>query len=561
MGNVKVNVGTKVCKICGKEKPIGEYYSKGKGYHDTKCKVCYWFKTNTKFIVKDGWDLDEYNIIVDNLLNHQPIFLNDIAILLSKDLFELCDVISNYLKLNGKTRIQVRCNCNTCNEELIIPSSKYIASKSHFCSKSCNNVYRKGKNFHKIIGVGNCLSCNKEFNISDHVPDQKFCCTECKSKYYYYETPKYEDKTCTNCGVEYTRQQQTSRTQNCYCSLECELEYKHKQSYEVRKCEICDEEFEILKSSTQKMCSIQCQGKWQSINLVGENANGYNHDWSKEDRTLTCEWCGKVHQAKPYQIENGRRFCSDECRQDWFAKEFSISEENMERARIQAVKNLSDGIMNKTDTSIQILTNKMLNELHIEYDNEYNCKYVAIDNYLKDYNLMIEVNGQYWHTDPRFYKEINYEMQVKRIKMDKIKHTYIKNNYDIEILYLWEDDINNKPDMCIKLIQLYIKNSGVLNNYHSFNYSIIDSELVITPSLIVPYMEYEAMDIRDITDTTVKEKMCRKQLDKWITFNCEHCGIETEQLISHHKGKHHYCSKGCFSKASRNKPKSKNNIN
>jgi hypothetical protein len=40
--------------------------------------------------------------------------------------------------------------------------------------------------------------------------------------------------------------------------------------------------------------------------------------------------------------------------------------------------------------------------------------------------------------------------------------------------------------------------------------------------------------------------MSKKQQDKWIAFNCEVCGKEREELISHYNlHKHHYCSKEC----------------
>ena len=71
-------------------------------------------------------------------------------------------------------------------------------------------------------------------------------------------------------------------------------------------------------------------------------------------------------------------------------------------------------------------------------------------------------------------------------------------------------------------------------------------------SLIIPYMEYDSEDIRNITDTTVKEKMSHKQLDKWITYNCEYCGEEKEQLISHYNtSENHYCSNECRFMATR----------
>ena len=38
-----------------------------------------------------------------------------------------------------------------------------------------------------------------------------------------------------------------------------------------------------------------------------------------------------------------------------------------------------------------------------------------------------------------------------------------------------EKDINENFELCKKLIELYIKNNGKLENYHSFNYELNDN--------------------------------------------------------------------------------------
>ncbi|HBA03773.1 MAG TPA: hypothetical protein DCW51_07405, partial [Clostridium sp.] len=85
--------------------------------------------------------------------------------------------------------------------------------------------------------------------------------------------------------------------------------------------------------------------------------------------------------------------------------------------------------------------------------------------------------GTYWHTDPRKYKTINYDMQVDRIRRDKAKHSYFVNNKGIEILYLWEEDILNNTQLCGTLIREYIKNKGKLENYQSFNYTTSQNKI------------------------------------------------------------------------------------
>lgn len=128
----------------------------------------------------------------------------------------------------------------------------------------------------------------------------------------------------------------------------------------------------------------------------------------------------------------------------------------------------------------QQIINELLDELNISYISEYDVKYYLIDNYLDNHNLMIEVQGDYWHCSPLLAnKKCNTSGVVSNIKKDKAKHTYIKNQYGIDVLYLWETDINENLELCKNLILEYIKNNGNLENYHSFNYDLIDNKLVL----------------------------------------------------------------------------------
>lgn len=98
--------------------------------------------------------------------------------------------------------------------------------------------------------------------------------------------------------------------------------------------------------------------------------------------------------------------------------------------------------------------------------------------------------GDFWHCHPLKYTKDNMrDIQRKRIPKDKAKHTYLKNNYNIEILYLWEDDIYNNLDVCIALIDKYINNNGILENYHSFNYRLKNNDLILNDNIIIPYQD------------------------------------------------------------------------
>jgi G:T-mismatch repair DNA endonuclease (very short patch repair protein) len=133
----------------------------------------------------------------------------------------------------------------------------------------------------------------------------------------------------------------------------------------------------------------------------------------------------------------------------------------------------------------QQIINNVLDDLGINYISEYDCNYYLVDQYLTDYNLMIEVQGDYWHCSPLLSNRSNTSGIKKNKTKDKRKHTYIKNQYGIEILYLWETDINENLKLCIELIKTYIKNNGVLENYHSFNYILDNGDLKLIPEKYV----------------------------------------------------------------------------
>lgn len=75
-------IETKICKICGKEKPANEFNSKGKGFYDTKCKVCNWFSKRNFDYNKTKWTHKEDRVIIDSLFN-KKLSLNEISKILN----------------------------------------------------------------------------------------------------------------------------------------------------------------------------------------------------------------------------------------------------------------------------------------------------------------------------------------------------------------------------------------------------------------------------------------------------------------------------------------------
>lgn len=327
-----------------------------------------------------------------------------------------------------------------------------------------------------------CPQCGNEFSCTKS-QERKFCSREC----YIKSKQTGKDIQCDNCGKIFHRNQyhidrQKKKGQNNFCSMKCQKEYLHKQTHEIRKCEVCGDEFEVSKLSTQRFCSDECQIQWQTTR-VGE----LNPRFAS---ILTpCTYCGKEHYVRPYKFEQQKNFfCSTQCRQVWFAEVFSQSDDFKEFSRQKILGQLQTQELT-TETLPQRIVDDILDEMDIEYRREETFEFFAVDNYLSLYNLIIEVNGDYWHVNPTRFTSNVAKVQYDRIGKDKAKHTYLKNQYNIEVLYLWEYDILHNRDLCKKLIELYVKNKGILCNYHSFNYIIRNDELMLNQEMILAYQE------------------------------------------------------------------------
>lgn len=245
-------------------------------------------------------------------------------------------------------------------------------------------------------------------------------------------------------------------------------------------------------------CSLECRDKYKTNCLSGENSPFYNRI------DTTCTNCGKKIGIIPfeYNIHNGygdnHNFCSKECYYEYRSKYYigdkhpmfgvHLTDEQKKIASERVATMISSGKMPQTMTKPHKKIYELLISNGIECKNEYILKYHSIDIYLEQYNLMIEIMGDYWHGIPLKYpyNKLN-KQQLKSIKQDKSKHTYVKKYYNVEILYLWECDINYNIDLCWSLIQEYINNSGLLKNYNSYNYELNNNILELKNEIISPY--------------------------------------------------------------------------
>ena len=342
-----------------------------------------------------------------------------------------------------------------------------------------------------------CDFCGKEhyinsstyYRLLDGRNKHSYCSIKCKS----LSQQTGEQIKCDNCGnTFYRRKCYIERQEHHFCCTDCEFEYKHNQSMEVRKCEVCEKDFECKKISTQRFCSPKCQNLWQTTLTKELNAT-FISTYTK------CEYCGEEYHIPQYKLNNNQhKFCSYKCRQHWYSEVWSQQKEWKDKSRTTMLNTLQSGKISTVTSKPQRIIDNLLNDMKINFIKEYPVDYYNVDIFIPLNNLFIEVQGDYWHCSPIKYPNVISMQQKDRIGRDKRKHTYILNKYNVNILYLWEYDIIHRLDICKSLIKEYINNNGKLTNYNSFNYELEDNKLKLKGNIIIPYQEQNINNYRKL---------------------------------------------------------------
>lgn len=107
-----------------------------------------------------------------------------------------------------------------------------------------------------------------------------------------------------------------------------------------------------------------------------------------------------------------------------------------------------------------------LDKLGIEYVYQYEAKDIKryYDFYLPKHKILIEVDGGFYHADPRVVDQNKLNaMQKHNKRVDEIKNRWASLN-GIPLIRIWEYDIRNNPDMVMKMLKerLYIQDKKII---------------------------------------------------------------------------------------------------
>ncbi len=98
---------------------------------------------------------------------------------------------------------------------------------------------------------------------------------------------------------------------------------------------------------------------------------------------------------------------------------------------------------------------EFLDRLGVEYEYQYKAESIGryYDFRIKPNGPIIEIQGTYWHADPRVYEDKNLNRTQRRDrKIDEVKKTWCAL-HGIKLIYIWEKDINENPSKVMKLLK------------------------------------------------------------------------------------------------------------
>lgn len=196
------------------------------------------------------------------------------------------------------------------------------------------------------------------------------------------------------------------------------------------KCDICSKDFLRCKGHINRrkhhFCSRQCYKIWRYSTKVKEEINrkiGISHIGKKQysqyrRKTFYCESCGKEYWRRLGELKRfGSRFCSQSCVGIWLCKN-----------------------VRKKNTDIENIVSNLLKESNIEFQAQKQIKRIAIVDFLIKGKVVIEADGDYWHSTDK--------QKEKDIKRDKVlsKMGYI-------IIRFLGSEIKTNPQKCLKTIK------------------------------------------------------------------------------------------------------------
>jgi very-short-patch-repair endonuclease len=196
--------------------------------------------------------------------------------------------------------------------------------------------------------------------------------------------------------------------------------------------------------SQQKRKKMYEDGKIKAWN---KNKKGLQVGWNKGLTKEIDERIMKMSKAlknKPKSKEHVEKMAK------WSRKYWS-DPEHRNQQRLRRSKWLSEHFYcNPSKLEIEFMN--LLDDLKIDYIFQYIIEGLNYDFKLNNINILIEVDGDWWHCNPNIHNKPTSIIQENTIKHDELKNKIAQQN-NFKLLRFWESDIKNNKENVIKILK------------------------------------------------------------------------------------------------------------
>jgi len=126
-----------------------------------------------------------------------------------------------------------------------------------------------------------------------------------------------------------------------------------------------------------------------------------------------------------------------------------------QKMREKALQRIQNHLGPFKDTKPELKMEEILNFLHIPYEKQFRIGNHLADFHFLNTNILAEVDGDYFHGNPKIYSKLN-ETQLKQKERDE-KHNKVAKENDFVVLRFWESDILNNTEDIKNFLKRVIK--------------------------------------------------------------------------------------------------------
>jgi very-short-patch-repair endonuclease len=300
---------------------------------------------------------------------------------------------------------------------------------------------------------------------------------------------------CEICNKNY----KPRRKEQKYCSVACQ--HKSYKKLKVERinisCQFCNKEFEILPNkmvkNTKKYCCRLCKDNHQKELYLGEKnprfGKPHTDEWKRYMSNKTKElWKTSDIRVKlkngvnNFFIQHGYYPGTDkesvEKRKKTMINKYGIYHNWVGKFGERKCDITTYNLYGKTSvdflvdyqhfygkkTDIEVIFENFLNECNIPYQCKFriynetktNFWFKEYDFLLLNTNILIEVDGDYWHGNEVIFSELSeFQKQVRKKDIEKENFAKLKG---YEIIRFWGSEIiNNSNDVKNKIIEIWEK--------------------------------------------------------------------------------------------------------